>query len=175
MIELVFGGAASGKSEFAEREALQCREPFFYLATMRHGSSSGEQRIAKHVARRDGGPFITLEKPVGAGELAEKVKKGTVLLECLTNLAANELFDNEEVFDREHEDRVYHMICSDLDRLASAADSLIVVSGDVFRDGVRYGKESEAYLRLLARLNSYMSDKADIVYEMVFACPRRLK
>lgn len=175
MIELVFGGAASGKSEFAEREALQCREPFFYLATMRHGSSSGEQRIAKHVARRDGGPFITLEKPVAIGELAGRVKDGTVLLECLTNLAANELFDNGDVFNREHEEEVYQRICKDLDILASASDSLIVVSGDVFRDGVRYAKESEAYMRLLSRLNTYLSDKADRVYEMVYACPRRLR
>lgn len=175
MIELIFGGAASGKSEFAEREALQCRAPFFYLATMRHGSSSGEQRIAKHVARRDGSPFVTLEKPVAIGELAERIKGGTALLECLTNLAANELFDNGDVFNREHEEGVYQRICADLDTLASAADSLIVVSGDVFRDGVRYAKESEAYMRLLSHLNIYLSDKSDRVYEMVYACPRRLK
>ncbi len=175
MIELIFGGAASGKSEFAEREALQCGAPFYYLATMRHGSGSGEQRIAKHVARRDGSPFVTLEKPVAIGELSEKIKGGTILLECLTNLAANELFDKGASFDRDHEDAVFQRICDDLDMLASAADSLIVVSGDVFRDGMQYAKESESYMRLLSRLNTYLSDKADRVYEMVYACPRRLR
>ncbi|MCR5746589.1 MAG: bifunctional adenosylcobinamide kinase/adenosylcobinamide-phosphate guanylyltransferase [Lachnospiraceae bacterium] len=175
MTELIFGGAASGKSEFAENEALRLKGPHYYLATMRHGSFSGEKRIAKHVARRDGSDFITIEKHTAIGDIADEVEGGTVLLECMTNLAANELFDTGAPINAEQEKTVIKKLCNDIDKLTSACDSLIVVSGDVFRDGIIYSRESEAYMRVLSKINRYLTDKSDRVYEMIYACHRRLK
>ena len=98
MTALVFGGAASGKSEYGEK--LVCSLPrtgeLIYLATMEPFGPEAEASIRRHREQRAGRGFSTLERarelagcPVPAG--------GTVLLEDLGNLAANELFSEKNL------------------------------------------------------------------------------
>jgi len=173
MLELVLGGAASGKSECAERLALDTDPHPIYLATMERGDPAGELRIDRHVKRREGSGFITVEQPRNAHLAAPFVKGHTVLLECMTNLAANELFGaggrdtgTGSAFIR---------LKLALDKLEEASDRLIVVSGDIFRDGMIYDPMTEEYMRLLADMNRYMAERARHVYEAVFGCCRKVR
>lgn len=183
MIELIFGGAASGKSEYAEMTALKKKPPFYYLATMRHGSSTGDRRIEKHVKRRGSMPFITIEYPVDIGLAADRVSQGTVLLECVTNLAANELFpadtdlseEHDRVFWQDRSETVYQKIVGDIEGIIHTASDLIAVSGDIMRDGVIYSPMTETYIELVARLNTYLAVKSDKVYEVIYSCVKRIK
>ena len=50
MLTLVTGGAASGKSEYAERLAAACDGPRVYIATMRPLDKESVARIEKHRA-----------------------------------------------------------------------------------------------------------------------------
>ena len=50
MLTLVTGGAASGKSEYAERLAAACDGPRVYIATMRPLDKGSVARIEKHRA-----------------------------------------------------------------------------------------------------------------------------
>ena len=48
MLTLIIGGAASGKSEYAEHLAAAAPGPRVYLATMRRHDAECEARIEKH-------------------------------------------------------------------------------------------------------------------------------
>ncbi|MBQ9041751.1 MAG: bifunctional adenosylcobinamide kinase/adenosylcobinamide-phosphate guanylyltransferase [Eggerthellaceae bacterium] len=61
MIALVTGGAASGKSAYAESLAKALPGPHAYVATMRHGDAETEARIARHREMRAGKGFVTVE------------------------------------------------------------------------------------------------------------------
>ena len=169
-IELIYGGAASGKSGFAEAEALKCTEPFYYLATMRRGSETGDRRIKRHEMNRAGKGFITMECPVNIGTAADRIDGGTVLLECLTNLAANEMFTTDE-----HDDGLCDKILQDILAFGRKAENFIIVSGDIMRDGEVYSKETEAYIRLIGTLNAKLTAVSDKAYEIVYGCPKRIK
>lgn len=92
MLTLIIGGAASGKSEYAERLAAAAPGPRVYLATMRRHDAECEARIEKHRAARAGRGFVTCEREAGLSGLALPAGTRTVLLEDLGNLAANELY-----------------------------------------------------------------------------------
>ena len=69
MLILVTGGAASGKSEHAERLVCEKAQSRLYLATMQPFGAAAETRIARHRAlRRDKG-FETVERPLGLAGL----------------------------------------------------------------------------------------------------------
>ena len=101
------GGAASGKSEYAEeriRELFRASglpgKRLLYLATMqRDGSSETDSRIARHRQQRQGRGFETLEKACRLEDLkpaemnqAADFSRCFVLLEDLGNLLANEMY-----------------------------------------------------------------------------------
>ena len=62
MLTLVTGGAASGKSEYAERLAAACDGPRVYIATMRPLDKESVARIEKHRAARADRRFSTIER-----------------------------------------------------------------------------------------------------------------
>ena len=92
MLTLVIGGAASGKSAYAESLVLKTGLPRYYLATMQVWDAECAARVAKHRAMRAEKQFETLECPLHLDHLALP-GRGTVLLEDLGNLVANELYD----------------------------------------------------------------------------------
>ena len=93
MEALVYGGAASGKSRYAEDLlcALSCEGPRIYLATMEAMDEESRARVRRHRALRRNKGFSTLECPRDLGGLTIPVGS-SVLLEDLGNLWANELF-----------------------------------------------------------------------------------
>ena len=120
MITLVTGGSGSGKSEYAEGLILDspCSRRF-YVATMIAYGKEGRDKVDRHRMLRRGKGFITIEKPRNVGEvmvgeyetgLSPSSRTGrALLLECVSNLAANEMFrerrGNTERRDRENGSR----------------------------------------------------------------------
>ena len=63
MFTLVIGGAASGKSEYAEELILASPlRPRIYIATMEPFGAEGQARIARHRELRRGKGFQTVER-----------------------------------------------------------------------------------------------------------------
>ena len=91
MLTLIIGGAASGKSAYAESLVLKTGLPRYYLATMQVWDAECAARVEKHRKMRAEKQFETLECPLHLDHLALP-GRGTVLLEDLGNLVANELF-----------------------------------------------------------------------------------
>lgn len=165
MLTLVLGGAASGKSEYAERLAVEAGGRKFYLATMQPFDAECEARIQKHqIARQEKG-FETLEKYTGIAEL-QLPKDCTVLLECLSNLAANELFSPDGAGPDAD-----IAILRGIDLLCTQAREVVVVSNEIFSDGISYDPDTERYLTLLGSLNRSISTRADWVVEVVCGIP----
>ena len=68
MLTLVLGGAASGKSEYAESLVLKTALPRYYLATMQVWDAECAARVAKHRKMRAQKQFTTVECPLHLGE-----------------------------------------------------------------------------------------------------------
>ena len=93
MIELVIGGARSGKSAHAEARARTSGLKVTYLATGEARDAEMDERIAHHRARRPAG-WRTVEEPLLlAAALRRAAAPDTCLLvDCLTLWLANVLF-----------------------------------------------------------------------------------
>ena len=88
MLTLVLGGAASGKSEYAESLVLKTTGPRYYLATMQVWDAECAARVEKHRKMRAAKQFETVECPLHLDNVRLPAR-GTALLEDLGNLAAN--------------------------------------------------------------------------------------
>ena len=145
MLTLVLGGAASGKSEYAEALVLRSALPRYYLATMQVWDAECAARVEKHRKMRAAKQFETLECPLHL-ETVRLPRRGTALLEDLGNLTANELYDPAGAGDAAAEH-----ILQGLDSLAAQCENLIVVSNEVFSGGADYAGDTDRYLLVLER------------------------
>lgn len=164
MLILVSGGSASGKSEFAEGLVTSSGlEKRIYLATMQVWDQESVRRVERHRQMRAGKGFETVECPTGLADIV--LPPGcAVLLEDLSNLSANEYFSPQR-------DGAFDRVLAGIRRAAARAELLVVVTNELYSDGVRYDPETAAYLELLARLNRAIAAQADGVYEVVCGIP----
>jgi len=165
MLILVIGGAASGKSAYAESLVRRLGGHRTYLATMENTGAEAAARIAKHRARRAADGYETVERPTDLDTLRFD-RPGTVLLECLGNLAANERFrpggTSAAALDK---------ILRGVDNIVSQNGHTVIVTNEVFSGGSSYAGETLDYLRLLGRLNCELAARADAVVEVVCGIP----
>lgn len=192
MMILVYGGSGSGKSAFAEKRITELNEsgvPLYYLATMQAYDAEDEERIKRHRKQRDGKGFTTIEQPRDIGSIALELRevKSDVLLECMSNLVANEMFSDEirdssinekktseeKSFDKY--DVVFNKIKDEVIKLKNSCNNIIIVSNNVFEDGIRYEKATMEYIRALGDINRYLAEISKEVWEVVAGIPLRLK
>ena len=93
-IELILGGARSGKSRFAEQRAQTHGGPVTVIATAEAGDAEMAARIARHRADRPA-HWHTIETPTAlAPALREACRaEACVIVDCLTLWLANLLTD----------------------------------------------------------------------------------
>ncbi len=161
---LITGGSASGKSQVAEAAAAALPGPRFYIATMRPWDDECRARIEKHRRQRAGLGFATVEH-YGDLQRLDLPARGTALLECMSNLTANVLFGPDRPADP------FAAVTAGLERLRAQCAHLVVVTNEVFSDGVAYDRETTAYLDPLAALNGWMGRRFDTVAEVVCGIP----
>ena len=193
MIHLVTGGSGSGKSEYGEGLILDIPDgERFYIATMESSGREAERRIARHRKLREGKGFFTIERPRDLGGLILPGEgRKNVLLECVSNLAANEMFGGgacgpaesagetgacglAEPAQETGPDRLTELarrIVSDIRSLARQADHLVIVTNQVGEDGCCYDRETRTYIALVGRVNQELAKLADQVTEVVFGIP----
>lgn len=166
MTALVLGGAASGKSEYAESLILESpHTPRIYTAAMICRDQEDAARVARHQALRAEKGFLTVERPLDLGGW-ECPAGAAVLVECMTNLLANELYEPNGAGAQAPE-----KILTALYAIAARAGTLVVVSGNVFADGKRYGEETRQYQMMLGKINQEFAAYADMVKEIVCGIP----
>lgn len=188
MVTLVTGGSGSGKSEYAEGLLLDCKDcTRYYVATMEAWGEEGKARILRHRRLREGKGFITIEQPrqistitfpAEAGKAAEEKMasegnvtsdiKRAVLLECISNLAANEMFGPAGI--REPE-ALADYIEKETALLSARVHDLILVTNEISEEGIVYEAETMDYIRLMGLVNQRLAAMADRVAEVVYGIP----
>lgn len=193
MITLVTGGSGSGKSAYAESLLYSCEGIRYYIATMQIYDAEGEKKVERHRKLRAGKGFLTIESPMNVGKIQfvcagepgqaqyrqEAERKGqcssekkSALLECMSNLTANEMFTKDGM---KSEEEVVEKIVSEIQILSQKLDNLVIVTNNVFEDGVIYDAGTMEYLRALGRINAALARLADRVAEVVVGIPVELK
>ena len=170
MIHLITGGSGSGKSRYAEQQILELGEGRrIYLATMYPYDDESYQRIERHRAMRAEKNFETLECYTRLSEL--EIPKGcNVLLECMSNLVANEMFlpDAAGI-------HTVNVVLAGIDHLRREAANLVIVTNEIFSDGVMYESQTRVYQEYLGAINQELAHIADRVTEVVYGIPVPVK
>ncbi|MEY8338391.1 bifunctional adenosylcobinamide kinase/adenosylcobinamide-phosphate guanylyltransferase [Lachnospiraceae bacterium 62-35] len=178
MMLLITGGSGSGKSAYGEERLLAFPgEKRIYLATMKPWDEECRKKIKRHQAMRAGKSFETVEQYSNIHKAAIP-KHSAVLLECMSNLTANEMFGTEEMAEGSFpagESEVVEKILSGVSFLKQQAENLVIITNEVFSDGASYDRETRSYLRALGRINCRLAAMADEAVEVVYGIPLYLK
>ena len=168
MLVLVTGGAASGKSELAERIVCELAKgkPMLYVAAMETEGEEAQKRIARHRALRAGKGFTTLEHAKRFDTMTVPDGYAAALFECMSNALANEMFSPDGA--GEHWEQ---SIVSGIRALQASCEHVVVVSNDIFTDGGTYDAWTMRYLHALGRMNQLLAAQADWVVESVCGIP----
>ena len=166
MMVLVTGGSGSGKSAFAEDKILSFGEGRrIYIATMHPYDEESHLRVRRHRKMREGKGFETVECYTGLSSL-EFEKNPVLLLECMSNLAANEMFEESGAGTHTVE-----AIVEGVKKIKAQAKHLVIVTNEIFSDGILYEGESEKYKEQMGKINCNLAEMADAVVEVVYGIP----
>jgi len=178
---LVFGGARSGKSAFAERLAQACGKEVVYLATSRAGDGEMATRIAHHRERRPL-EWQTVEEELALAESlhAHCAPGRVVLVDCLTLWLSNLMFSDgrsyPDVGDIELPARFHEERAALLDALdAGLAGDVIFVSNEVGMGIVPWGAISRSFADEAGRLNQAVAARVDRAVLVAAGLPLVLK
>ncbi len=170
MFTVVTGGSGSGKSAFAEDLITAAGESKrIYIATMYPYDKESYQRIARHRRMRADKKFETMECYTGLEKLRIP-KDSCVLLECMSNLVANEMFMEEGA----GEDTV-EAVCKGISGLRNQAAHLCVVTNEIFSEAASYEGDTKRYQEYLGKINEKMTLLADQAAEVVYGIPIWIK
>ena len=174
MIHLITGGSGSGKSAYAEDWLLARKKSggCIYVATMEPYGEEGKRRIARHQALRAGKGFVTRECQRDL-EALEILPNGGILLECVSNLAANEFFGRDGT--QKGIQDTTEKILEGIRHLKRHTECLVIVTNEVCSDLCRYSAGTEAYRMLLGGLNQRLCGMAQMVTEVVYGIPVEIK
>jgi adenosylcobinamide kinase/adenosylcobinamide-phosphate guanylyltransferase len=170
MIHLITGGFGSGKSSYAEQQIVALGEgERIYLATMAPKDDVSRSRIEKHRERRKDLNFTTIEKATRLGEV-EVPEGSNVLLECVSNLLANEMF-----MPGQSGIHSVNAVIDGIEHLDHQCGNLVIVTNEVFSDGVQYGNMTHIYMEFLGLINQHLGRMSDLVTEVVYGIPIPVK
>ena len=173
MFFVVTGGSGSGKSAFAEQCILDCQgNNRIYIATMYPFDEESHRRIARHRAMRAEKKFTTIERYTDLEHLT--IPQGAdVLLECMSNLTANELYD--EAGNMNKPEKVKRQILEGIRHVIEKTDLLVIVTNEVQGDQMEYSEETKIYQRVLGEVNQSLAGLAEKVTEVVYGIPEEIK
>lgn len=175
----------------------------YYIATMQVFDDEGQRKIDRHRRLRAGKGFITIEQPrdiqnaVSKLQSESSLKTGrSALLECMSNLVANEMFlpvdasgmqaaeaekealddlENMKDYDTAQISRVSKKVLKEVSILSENVAELVIVTNNVFEDGVCYDESTMNYIRAMGIVNRGLAAMAERVVEVVAGIPVAVK
>lgn len=173
MIELILGGARSGKSRYAEQQARCSGKAVTYLATAEAGDDEMRARIERHRADRPAS-WQTVEEPVSLGRAIRRYagKDQCLLVDCLTLWLSNVLFDRRgelqlSCFEEEKNDF--------LQALKQRPGRIVMVSNEVGQGVVSVHKSTRRFVDEAGRLHQEIAALSDRVVLVTAGLPLILK
>ena len=165
-LTVVLGGAASGKSVYAEALASTSERSCMYIATAQAFDAEMRAKILAHKKRR-GNHWTTVEAPLDVvSALDNAAVDQVILLDCATLWLSNVMLEGRDV-EREIEGL--------LSALARCAAPVIVVSNETGMGIVPEHKLGRAFRAEQGVLNQRLAALADRVVLVVAGLPSVLK
>jgi adenosylcobinamide kinase/adenosylcobinamide-phosphate guanylyltransferase len=140
MIELVLGGARSGKSHYAEGVAKASNKPVIYIATSEVRDNEMAQRVAIHQSQRPS-EWQVIEEPFALASCLEDNSRvdNCILVDCLTLWLTNCLFGETQTSWNDYKQQL-------LTTLANLPGQVILVSNEVGCGIVPMGEMSRQFV-----------------------------
>jgi len=183
-ITLVIGGARSGKSEYAEEIAVKQSDKVAYIATAIPFDDGMKDRIKKHQMRRPD-TWYTIEKYKEFSELKTDerfLNSECILLDCLTVLSTNWMFDSDIDFDKvdyEKVDLLDERLKKGLAQLINLCrqenKKLIMVTNEIGLGVIPANKMASIFRDIAGNVNKFVASEADDVYYVVAGIPMKIK
>ncbi len=165
-LTLVLGGAASGKSRYAESLVQATDQKRIYIATAQAFDEEMRAKIAAHKIQR-GPNWMTIECPIDLCDaISGCAPDDVVLIDCLTLWLTNVLLTERDV-DAEMD----ALVAS----LSSASATILVVSNEVGQGIVPDNALSRQFRSAQGRLNQKVAEHADTVVGVMAGLPFALK
>jgi len=166
-IHLITGGERSGKSTYAESEALRLSESPIYLATARVWDEEFRQRILRHQERR-GPEWTNIEEDIRPSK--HDFTGRVVLIDCITLWATNYFFDMQQDVDQALE-----ALKKEFDTLVQQDATFIFVTNELGMGGMSESRTQRLFTQLQGWMNQYVAARADRVTLMVSGLPLTVK
>lgn len=172
MIELVLGGARSGKSAYALKTAEQLAEKLsgdlHFIATAEAHCGELCERIKRHQAER-GPKWQLIEEPLELSSLTNQFsQKDVILVDCLTLWVSNWLCaDNKEAWPTEKHRFV--------EAIQDSKVHWFLVSNEVGLGIIPMGQLTRDFVDQAGWLHQQLAQKADRVTMVTVGLPQTLK
>lgn len=173
MIQLILGGARSGKSRLAEQIAQQYHYPVYYIATAQVLDDEMQQRITHHQNHRPK-DWQTIEQPIYLADTLQQLKQQTqpivILVDCLTLWLSNLICQSDEELLLEQQQQLFHQLNDFPDH-----HILILVSNETGLGVVPLGEISRKFVDTTGFLHQQLAQIANQVMFCVAGLPMVLK
>ena len=169
MLQLILGGARSGKSRLAEQTAIATQLAVTYVATAQALDSEMQNRIAHHQNQRPA-HWLLVEEPLFLAKTLQKIDRPNqiILVDCLTLWLTNLLLLEDQ--------NVQEFECEQLlDVLPKLQSEIILVSNETGLGVVPLGEISRRFVDEAGRLHQALGQIADKVMFCVAGFPMILK
>ncbi len=166
-ILLITGGQRSGKSNYAEKLALELSEQPIYVATSRIWDEEHRERIRLHQERR-GEEWATIEEEKALSNI--DVEGKVVLIDCVTLWATNFFFDLQSDVQQSLE-----ALKQEFDSFTEQNATFIFVTNELGMGEMSMNTTQRKFADLQGWLNQYIASKADEVVLMVCGIPQKIK
>ncbi|MCQ2047586.1 adenosylcobinamide kinase/adenosylcobinamide-phosphate guanylyltransferase [Stutzerimonas stutzeri] len=169
MLELILGGARSGKSRFAERLAAESGLAVTYIATSQPLDGEMVERIAHHRERRPA-HWTLVEEPLQLARVlrAQAAAERCLLVDCLTLWLTNLLMLDDAARLAEERDAL-------LECLDGLPGRILLVSNETGLGVVPLGELTRRYVDEAGWLHQAVAERAQRVTFMVAGLPMTLK
>lgn len=165
-LSFVLGGAASGKSAFAEGLVLADRGPRGYIATAQVWDAEMEAKVARHKMMR-GASWHTIEEPLDIkAALTQMTGIETILVDCATLWLTNQLMAKADL---------KAASLSFVETLGEASQRIVVVSNEVGQGIVPDNAMSRQFRDAQGYLNQLLAARADLAVNVIAGLPMVLK
>lgn len=166
-LTLVLGGAASGKSAFAEGLVLGCGHAPLYIATAEIRDAEMGARVARHRARREGAGWREAEAPRDLpAAIATMRGDEAALIDCATLWLTNLLLAEADITAAE---------AALWPALAAAPGPVVVVSNEVGAGIVPENALARRFRDLQGGFNRRLASRASLVVAVMAGLPLVLK
>ena len=182
-IVLVTGGARSGKSSFAEGHIQTLSDKIGYIATAEPFDEGMRDRVKKHVDQRPS-TWPTFECYKVISREIERISYSCngVLLDCITVMVTNLMFDHEldwETLSRDRIDDIEAQILEEVDSLVANMRkhhvSGVIVTNEVGGGIVPENRLARIFRDIAGRVNQRLAKQVDEVYFVVSGIPMKIK